>query len=110
MEMRGQDIREAVERQRSFVREDAGAIGPQPGDDQLVALAGGKMDQAVDAAVDAEHAARAKVMSDELRRIARVGGLLGGEEAVLCDGDFEELVPAGAGGGTLRHAQMLSAT
>jgi hypothetical protein len=82
------------------VGEDAGSLGPKPFDDKVLVIARRKIDEPVDpeapAALDAPHGNR---LGQQLRRVARVCGLLGREVAFLGCGDGVEAVPVGLGGG-----------
>lgn len=71
-----------MQRQRSLVGEDAGAVGPQPEGHEILVLAGREMLEAVDAAAHASKSAVVEVFGDELRGIAG-GGSLGGRKRAL---------------------------
>jgi hypothetical protein len=83
-----------VERERGLVRVDAGALGPEPDDDELLVLLGGEVDQAVDTAADAGDASGPDMVTQELRRVPDLGRLPGGEVAGLTGGRLEETVPS----------------
>ena len=71
-------------------------------------VAGREVDDAVDATPDTKHATSAEVMGNELRRVAGLGRLARGEEAVLGGRSLEELVPVGRALGSSGHARNLS--
>jgi hypothetical protein len=93
VKLRGQDIGQAVKRERRLVREHAGPLGPEPHDGQLFVLARGEVDQPVDASSDAGDAATADVLQQQLRRVSGVCPLLRREVTVLGARRLVEAVP-----------------
>ena len=97
VQLRWQHIGEVVQGERRLVREDARLFRPEPDGGEVFMVARGEVDDAVDAAPNTKHAPRTQVVGDELRRVASLGRLLRGEEAVLSGRRLEELVPVGRG-------------
>ena len=107
MHVRRERIREPVEGQRGLVRDDAGPLGPQPCGDQLLVLARREVDEPVYSSTRSRHATRADVLQQQLRRVASLGCLPGGETALLGARCLEQEVPVRLGGWTV-HAQIVT--
>ena len=94
MHMRWEHIREPMERQRGLMGDDAGPIGPEPGDDQLFVLARWEVDEAVNAPACPCDATRTDVLEQQLRREADLSSLPGGEVAFLGASCLKKDIPA----------------
>jgi hypothetical protein len=66
MDMRREDVREPVERQRGLMRDETDLIGPEPGDDQFFVAARWEVDQPVDASASPGDPTRAVVLEQQL--------------------------------------------
>lgn len=110
MDVGRQHVGQPVERERRLVREHAGTLRPEPGDDQLFVLAHREVGQAVDAAPDTSELPGAGVMDEELRRVASLGRLLRREHPLLGGRRLVQEVPVGMGCQSLGHAQNVSHT
>ena len=93
MHVRGQGIRQPMERERSLVRDDSLLLRPEPGGDQFLVLARGEVHEPVDAPVDAQGLSAADVVHEELRRVPRLSRLLSREQAGLTRRRLVEAVP-----------------
>jgi hypothetical protein len=93
----GQCVRKIVERQGGFVTEDPFAPAPEPEDNQVLVVAGGKVDEPIDAATDAPDPPVPEVLHQQLGVVARLGGLSRGEMSLLGRGDLVQAVPVGPG-------------
>ena len=68
--------------QGGLVREDPGAVGPQPEGHQVLVLTGREVLEAINAAAHASEAAVMEILGDELRRVPGVR-CLGGRRPAL---------------------------
>lgn len=94
-----------MQRQCRLVRDYALALGPEPSGNQLLMLASGEVNEAVDASSRPYHAPRTHVLQQELRRVPSLSGLLRGEVARLCSRRLVEAVPVGWGWLGVDHAR-----
>ncbi len=97
MHVHRERVREPVEGERGLVRDHASSLGPEPSGDQLLVLARGEVDEPVGTSAHAEGLARVDVVDHELRRVARLGRLLGREQPLLGRRRVEEAVPVRVG-------------
>src|ERR1019366_332534 len=97
-----------MECERRLVREDSDTLGPEPRAYELLVLAGGKMDNAVDAALDAYDTPARQVMDEKLRRVTSLCRLLGREQSLLGGRDLVEAIPVGMCFRQGLHAQNVS--
>jgi len=81
------------ERELGLVRDDASPLRPEPDEDQPLVVPRGEVDEAVDAAANADHAASLDVVEQQLRRVSCLCSLLGREETLLTCRRLEEAVP-----------------
>ena len=95
VDLRGQDVGEAVESEGGLMREDPRLFGPEPDDRQVLMLASGVVDQAVDPAPNSRHAAGLEVLLEKLGRVPGQSSLGGGEVALLGARRSVESVPVG---------------
>lgn len=86
-------IREVVEHERGFMRENPCLFRPEPDCDEVLMLAGRKVNDAVDATSNAPDSAVAEVFAKELRGITGLGCLRCREVSLLSDGKVEEAIP-----------------
>lgn len=66
---RGKGVGETMERESGLVRDDACSVGPEPGGNQLLVFARGKVHHAIDAARKACDPPRANVVHEKLGRV-----------------------------------------
>ena len=102
-------VREAVQGECREVGDDSLTLGPKPGGDEVLVVATGEVNEAIDASPYARCTAALNVMEQELCREAGFGGLLRCEEAFLRGRHFVQPVPTWARS-TVGHAQMVSTT
>ena len=90
---RGKEVREVVEGEGRFVRQNSSSIGPEPDFDEVLLLARREVDHAVDTAPHATDPAGSQVPVQELGRVARFGRLRRREVTLRSDRDLEQPVP-----------------
>ena len=97
MDARWEQIAQPLHRERTLMRDDTASVGPQPRDDEVFALAGGELDEAVDAAAHTCEPTTTQVVSDQLLRVPGVRGLLRREEPLLGHRGLEQAARVGMG-------------
>jgi len=65
--------------QGGLTRKDALALGPQPDHDEVFVLARWVVHETIDPTADSTDATRLDVLAKQLRRVASLSGLLGGD-------------------------------
>jgi hypothetical protein len=108
MNMGGQGVRKPMQGKRGLVGNDTCPFGPEPGGDQILMLARREVDQPVDSAACTKRPPDVNVVNQELRRVARLGRLLGGEQTLLARRCLEKTVPVRAIGYDPVHAQKVN--
>lgn len=97
-----------MEREGRLVRKDAGSLGPEPHNGELLMLTRREVDEPVDPATYARNAAAADVLEKELRRVPGGSRLLRREVAILGARQLVKAVPIGMPRGPRSHAQIVT--
>jgi hypothetical protein len=101
VDARGEHVGQPVKQQRGLMRHDASLAAPEPRDDEVFVVGGGKVAKSVDSTVDPQEPAGVQVVVEQAARVAGALRLGRREVAVLRGGEGEEGGPVGCG-----HAQM----
>ena len=97
MDLTRQHIRQPVQRERRLVRHDPGALRPQPRRDQFFVITRREVNEPIDAATHTNRTSGVDVVHKQLRRVTRVGRLLGREQPRLRRSGLKKTVPIWAG-------------
>jgi len=106
--LRRQQVREAVQGQGCMVRDDARPLRPEPDRDEIFVFTRRVVDQPIDAPANAGDPALVNVVREERRRVPCLGSLPGGEQAFLGSGGLVKTIPVGLLAARAGHARMLN--
>ena len=108
VDLRGHDIREAVQGQRRVVREHAHAVRPKPDDSEVLPVSRREVHEPVNAATIPGDSPRLHVLEESMERVAGGSGLPSREVPILSTRGLVEMVPVGLGSGFRRHLLRLN--